>query len=424
MKEDYLHYLWKFRLINQSNLETSGGEPLEIIHPGVHNSDSGPDFQNARIRIGSTIWAGSVEIHIRGSDWFAHNHSTDPAYENVILHVVWEHDQSVQTAYGQLLPTLELKGRCDVSRFKILEQWQENSLSIPCGYHLSGIEPIIVQNCLEQQLLNRLKKKVKALQSLFVKLGGNWEELFYHLLLKNFGLRINTEAFSELALRLPYRILRKHRHNLLEIESLLFGTAGIIPASAKDPYIQHLQGSFDALAKKWNLHSMHPHQWRFMRTRPMNFPTLRIAQVASLISKYEGLFSTFIQLDSTEILIQKLHFSPSEYWKHHYRFGDQGLSKSKQSGNVLAQNIIINTIVPMLFLYGKETLKEHYCSHALHLLETTAGESNSVTRRWKACGLAPQSAFESQAMIELYQHACLEKKCLTCNIGIHLLRNS
>lgn len=422
MQEEFLWHIWKFRLFDASNLSTVSGEKLQIIKTGEHNTDSGPDFFNARIKIGNTEWAGNVEIHFRASDWHKHNHNTDKSYNNIILHVVYEADEKIFRKNGEEIPTLQLKDLIPKSIYGKYLQFKSSKDWIPCEKQISFVDKFTINNWLDRLLVERLERKSKAITNSLKQNKNNWEETFYHVLARNFGQKINSEPFEMLAKTLPISVLAKHKNNLFQIESLLFGVAGMLDGQFKDKYPKRLQKEYHFLKSKFKINTLDFSLWKFMRLHPPNFPTIRISQFANLIYKSSHLFSKILEASSLKQMIFLLKTESSEYWQTHYRFDKPAPKRIKKLGSDSIKTIIINTIVPFLFVYGKEKGEEKYCEKALEFLEKLEPEKNSIITKWKSIGISAQSSYETQALLQLKNEYCSNKRCLQCAIGNVLLK--
>ncbi|MCW3103023.1 MAG: hypothetical protein JWO09_1463 [Bacteroidetes bacterium] len=424
MTEEFLHHIWKFRLFDQLELVTTNNEKIEIVKAGEHNFDAGPDFFNARIKVGETLWAGNVEVHINASDWKKHNHQRDKAYDNIILHVVNNADEKLFRSSGEEIPTVEIKHRVsgrlydNYRYFKTAPDW------IPCAKQISGVPPLIVNNTIDKLLLERLARKSQAVISSLELNNNNWEETFYQLLARNFGFKTNAEPFALLAKSLPSTVLAKHKNSLLQVEALLFGQAGMLDEHLADKYAITLQNEYVFLRQKFRLQPIERHLWKFLRLRPLNFPSIRIAQFASLVFNSSHLFSKMLEAASLAELRPLLDVSVSEYWETHYTFGRQTAKRPKRLGDDGVNNILINTIVPFLFVYGKQKADERYVDRALLFLEGIPGEHNAVTAAWEELGLPVKNAYFTQSLLQLKTEYCNQKKCLSCSIGTYLIKNS
>jgi hypothetical protein len=423
MTEEFLHHIWKFRLFDQSELRTTNGDLIEIRHPGEHNFDSGPDFFNGRIKMNGTLWAGNIEVHINAGDWNKHFHQEDKAYDNIILHVVHKADKVLYRSSGEEIPTLEIKDRIaprlyyNYLDFKLSKDW------IPCAKQIAAVPGLIFNNTIDRMVPERLEKKsLMILQSLRLN-NNNWEETFYRQLARNFGFKTNAEPFELLAKSLPLVILGRHRSSLLQIEALLFGQAGMLEEHLCDKYSLQLQNEYAFLKKKWKLQPIEKHLWKFLRLRPVNFPVIRIAQFAALIHRSNNLFSRTLEIETAEELAELLDVKASAYWEEHFMFDRSSSRREKNLGREAVNNILINTVVPFLFVYGKQKGEEAYCDRALRLLEQTNGEDNAVIRGWKQQKVPAENAYTTQALLQLKSGHCDKKQCLSCPIGNYLIKN-
>ncbi len=424
MTEEFLHHIWKFRLFNQLELTTANAEPVEIIKVGEHNFDAGPDFFNAKIKVGTTVWAGNVEIHINASDWQKHHHQIDKAYDNIVLHVVYNADKPINRTSGELVPTIEIKNRLDTKLFQNYLNFKSSNDWIPCEKRIGTVPHLIVNSTLDRLLLERLERKSKLIMDSLALNNNNWEETFYQLLARNFGFKTNSEPFELLAKSLPSIVLAKHKSSLLQIEALLFGQAGFLDEHYKDKYVQQLQNEYAFLKKKFKLQSIDKHLWKFLRMRPYNFPTIRLAQFANLVYNSSNLFSKIISSEKYNELNTLMNTDVSVYWQTHYTFDKVSTQRTKHLGEDACNNIIINTIVPFLFVYGKQKDEEKYVERSLAFLEATKGETNAVINKWKALNISAKTAYSTQSLLQLKNEYCTHKKCLNCSIGNYLIKNS
>ncbi len=422
MEESFLHFIWKFQYLNNRDVETHAGQKIIVLHPGYHNNDAGPDFSNAKIKIGEIVWNGNVEIHINAKDWNRHNHQHDKAYGNVILHVVWKNDISICRKDKSIIPALELKNIVDeqlvLNYYKLFEPGND----ILCSRFLPDVKPITSYSMLDKTLAQRLEAKSEKIFREIALTGNDWEEIAWRMLCSNFGFKTNSLPFFELGKSLPLKILKKEAPNLKTIEALLFGQAGFLEEDLNDPYFAELKNEYQFKQKKYNLdRRLDKHQWKFLRLRPANFPTIRIAQMAALISSQANLFSFFMDYNSIPKLKNELTVEQSVYWIKHYNFGKEFKSQAGRLGVSSIENILINTVAPLLFAYGIHKDQEELKEKSMELLASIKPESNSITKKWKASGLAIKTAFDSQASIELYNAYCLRKRCLNCAIGTEII---
>ena len=422
--EDFLHYIWKFRLFERSDLKTNNGEELEIYSAGMHNSDSGPDFQNARIRIGDTTWAGNVEVHLSSSDWKKHGHTTDNAYENVILHVVYRDDLPLVLPNGRNVPTLELQNRIPDELYNRYHKLIFGSQTvIPCEASIGSVDRLTLYNWLTRVLVERMEKKSAAVISALDLNRGDWEETFYQFLAANFGFKTNALPFELLAKSLPQNILAKHKNNAIQIEALVFGQAGFLAKEFADEYPQKLKTEYEFLQKKYKLAPVENHLWKFMRLRPANFPTIRLAQFAALILRSNHLFSKILEIKDVKAL-QNLftEIKVNPYWENHYRFDSESAPAARNLGPESVNILLLNTLALFLFSYGKHNQIQHYINRSLALLEILPHETNKIVSDFTNLGVKIKTAFESQALLELKNNYCNYKKCLQCGVGNKILK--
>ena len=419
MKEEFLHFIWEHRLFDRTDLKTVDGEKLEIISTGQPNSNSGPDFFNARIRIGETTWAGNIEIHQKSSHWYQHRHETDAAYDNVILHVVELHDKPV-LIHDHQIPVVEIKYPPAI--LENFEQLLKSKRWIACEDRLPEVDPFVLRFWFSSLMIERLQAKTSSILELLQQNKNNWNETFYQLLARNFGMKINALPFELLAKSLPLSILSKHKNDLFQIEALLFGQSGLLNETLLgDDYYLALRNEYSFLYKKYGLSGIEAHLWKFMRLRPVNFPTIRIAQLAMLIHRSSALFSHILESETLEELKNLFDVATSEYWETHYRFNKTSGKLKKTFGETAFHNLVINTIVPMLFVYGDQHLDQAMKDRALRLLESLPPESNQIIKKWNELGIDSQSAFETQALIQLKNCYCELKKCLHCQLGAKII---
>ncbi len=419
MKESILHYIWQHKLFTPHSLLTTEGEKVEIIDVGKINTDAGPDFFNAKIKIGDTIWAGNVEIHTRASDWKIHNHQADQAYDSVILHVVKFADTEILRKNGTKIPQIELIYPHNIE--ENYEQLISEQKWIPCEDKISKVPNIFIQSWKTTLLTERLEQKMKAISQLLDNNNQHWEEAFYITLARSFGFGTNSQAFEALAKSLPLSALGKHKNNLFQIEALLFGQSGLLVDQISDEYCLQLKKEFEFMKAKFNLQPLKSEFWKLLRLRPDNFPHIRIAQFAGLIHSSSKMFSRIVEQPEIKYLNELFNCEPSEYWKTHYTFGNQSLEKTKKLGKTSINSILINTVIPFLFCYASQKGIQELKDKALQLLEFLPAEQNSVIAGWKQLGLNAETAFDSQALLQLKKYYCDDKKCLRCRIGHKVL---
>lgn len=429
MHEAFLYFLWQFQYFTKVALTTTDGESLQVLHPGFRNPNSGPDFTNARLLINDVEWVGTVEMHHRTSDWLAHQHQHDRAYDNVILHVVWQDDRQttgrrVDRANGTPLPTLAL---CSLTDAALLDRYgalTESPDVIPCAGQFREVTPLRITSMLDKAMLQRLERKAQDVHQVVEQTGGDWEETAYQLLAVNMGFKINAEPMQQLSRAVPLKAILKHRNALLQVEAMLFGTAGLLVTDEPDDYTTTLEREYRFLATKYTLadKEVAPHAWKWGRLRPANFPTLRLAQLARLLTHHASLFSLFVGTNDVDLLLKGFQIQPSTYWQTHYRFGKAAEKTTSTLGQSSASTLIINTVVPLLAAYAHHRGQPAYLDRAIRLLEQLPPEKNRLIEDWNTLGLGIQTAFDSQAAIELYNEFCSVKKCLSCQIGASILK--
>jgi Protein of unknown function (DUF2851) len=427
MREDFLYFLWQSQYFDKTNLTTTQGEVIEVKSVGQINTDAGPDFTNARLWIDGVEWAGTVEMHLKSSDWHRHAHTNDRAYGNVILHVVWQDDQPITRPDATPLPTLELSSRTDILLLQKYQSLTQQQANIACGEQFEAVPVLTKISMLDRVLTKRLERKSEFVQDLHHRNHNDWEETAYQLLAHTLGFKINAEPFLRLAEALPFKILQKHRDNLTQIEAMLLGQAGFLEdIENPDDYTATLLREYRFLSVKYDLKTkqLARHEWKFLRLRPANFPTLRLAQFAALLHQYQSLFSWFTNEIEVSVAVKKLRIKTSDYWHTHYQLGVGSDTKVPSLGRGSAEGIIINTVVPLLVAYAKHKDNDVFLGQALRLIEGLPAEHNHITDEWEQLGLKIKTAYDSQAVIELYNNFCTLKKCLNCTIGAFLLKNT
>lgn len=424
MKEELLHYIWRFQAYQSTSLCTTQQESLQIIKPGFYNTDAGPDFRESEIILGTTRWYGHVEIHLRSSDWIKHGHTEDLAYQNVILHVVLEEDEPILRANGTRIPCLELQTRIRPELLHTYRKLYQKPSTIPCAGMLPRVPELTRRLWLDRLQIERLEARAQRTLQCLEENTGDWETTFYQLLGRGLGLRVNQEAFQELTRRTPLAILRRHRDQLFQLEALLFGQAGLLPTDGEDSYPLELRKEYLFLQKKYQLTPMTGQEWKFSRMRPAGFPTIRIAQLAMLLHRTDHLFSRMVVVERVSDIYHILAVKVSNYWATHYRFGKLTTFAEKRLGKQAIDQIIINIIVPFLFAYGQVRASEKHRERAGQLLEQVAAEGNHILRAWKKLGMEAGHAGDSQALLQLRKEYCDAHRCLECGIGTWLLRQS
>lgn len=421
LSEDFLQFVWEHKLYNNKNLKTIDGSILEIIHPGKRNIDAGPDFFNARIKTGNTIWAGNIEIHRKASYWIKHNHHNNKDYDNVILHIVEENDKDIKRSNGNSIPTLIIKYPEHIrDNYKDL---QEATTWIACEKHFHRVNPIQLQLGFNRLLIERLENKTNEIISRLVQNNNDWNETFYQMMARMFGFKVNAVPFELLAKALPMGVLAKHKNSLFQLEALLYGCSGLLNEKLiGDEYFLKLRDEFSFLYKKYKLRPVEAHLWKFLRLRPNNFPTIRISQFAALIFHSNGLFSKIIEANNINTLTQLFKINASDYWNQHYNFNKPSKqTKPKELGSTAANLLIINLVIPFLFVYGEKQNNQNLKNRALDFLEQVPAEKNTIIHKWSELGVKARSAFDTQALLQLKNCYCEPKKCLNCHIGAKLV---
>jgi hypothetical protein len=419
MNEDILHFLWKYKHTNLNGLKTTDGQVIEVIDPGDHNFDSGPDFFNAKVKIGDTLWAGNVEIHCKSSDWNLHGHTSNPFYDTIILHVVSINDSQILNSKGQAIATLVVPYPSELEWE--LQQLVGSGKWIPCAGNISRIQDFPFRMWLNSLTVERLEQKAAIINNLSVANHELWEEVFYQSVARSFGLKINALPFELLAKSIPLKLLGKIKGNLFQIEALLFGQAGLLAKQSVDEYFNKLTKEYQYIQQKHQLQPIPSHLWKFMRLRPMAFPTIRIAQFAMLIHQSTSLFSKAIEASSLKDYEQMFCVGVSEYWQTHYTIGKPSTKNSKKLGKDTLTNIVLNSVVPTLFAYGKARNNQTLIDKSLAILEELPPERNAIVKGFEKISITADNSFTSQSLIQLKTNYCDRRKCLFCYVGTNIL---
>lgn len=417
--EQLLHYVWKHKLFPLKPLRTTDGMELEVIDTGLWNTDSGPDFFNAKIKINGVLWVGNIEIHTKASDWKAHHHTGNADYDNVILHIASEIDYEPCRSNGEKIPQMELHYPA-----YLLEGYNEliRTVHYPACYKIiSSLPKILLHSWLNTLQIERFEEKTGRISRLLDKYNNNWEDVFFITLARNFGFGTNSDAFELWAQTIPLRAVDKHRDNLFQIEAIFFGQSGLLD-SVYDDYTDKLLKEYTYLKHKFGFTTSENCRWKLLRMRPGNFPHIRIAQLAKLYHTSQGLLSKILEAETIEELRQMLQTDTSEYWRTHYNFGGTSACSNKSLSQSSINLLIINTVIPFLYAYGKHRGINRLTTHASEMLEALKPENNFITRMWKECGLEAAHAGDSQALIQLKKNYCDPKKCLYCRIGFEYLK--
>lgn len=419
--EELLHYVWRHKIFPLSELRTVGGQVVEVIDPGLPNTNAGPDFFNAKVKIDDTLWVGNVELHTRSSEWVAHGHQKDRAYDNVVLHVVGEANCEVFRTDGQPVPQLLLPVPSYVRERYAELRTQEIA---PRCYPIPGTLPkLTVNSWLSALQVERFEQKARLIKERLMRLNNHWEDAFFVTLARNFGFGINGDAFEAWASRLPLRAVDKHRDNLLQVEAFFFGTAGLLEEEEGDEHYLKMQKEYRYLSHKFSLPDPLPvERWRFLRLRPGNFPHVRLAQLAYLYHKQESLFSRVMDCETAAEAEKLFATKTSAYWETHFNFKKTSPPMPKKVGDRALNLILINTVVPFLYAYGLHRNNPALCERATRILESLKAESNHITRLWAGAGLHVVCAADSQALIQLQHEYCDKRDCLRCRFGYEYLR--
>lgn len=423
MKEDFLHYIWKFKKFDSLNLKSVQGELITILKTGDYLELAGPDFFNAHIEIGNQKWAGNVEIHLKSSDWYLHNHEKDPAYKNVILHVVWENDTAIFRENNTEIPVLVLKDY--VSR-EIIENYKalvSPKTWIFCERQLKDMDRFVFKNWQERLFFERLERKSKFIAQLLEETNQDWEAVLFCLLAKNFGLNTNGNSFLQISMAIPFSVIRKESFEIENLEALLFGTAGLLEVEKEDVYYKDLKFRYFYLLHKYQIEKTYTEPLQFFKLRPDNFPTIRLSQLAALYHKHQNLFSKIIDLKSVDAVYRLLGVSASSYWQNHYQFDKESPKKSKTLSKSFIDLLIINTIIPLQFTYSN-IMGESISEDLIDFMNEVASEKNVIIDKFNSFGIQSKTAFESQTLLELKNEYCERKSCLKCAIGLELLKNT
>lgn len=429
IKENFLHYLWKHKVFVIHLLQTSNNEDLQILRSGEHNLNSGPDFINAQIRIDGQLWAGNVEIHIRSSDWYLHHHEKDVNYDNVILHVVWENDIDIYRKHNAIIPTLQLK---NIVSNKTIDQYQilfsKQLKWINCESLIHSVDKFTLDNWLEVLYFERLEQKSSLIYQLLQNSANDWETVLFRLLAKNFGLKVNGDAFLNLAKSLDFKIIRKEQGKLYRLEALLFGQAGLLQEEIEEPYYNKLKSEYRYLQAKYHLEPIFEGQFHFFRLRPNNFPTIRIAQFAMLYFLHKNLFIKILETNSLDKFYDLFETTTSSFWNRHYNFNSHSVKRLKKTSKPFIDLLLINTIIPIKFIYYKELGKIDEGS-IIKIPLLIKSENNNIIKRFENLFTAKENmnlkiknAFESQAFLQLKTSYCDKQRCLHCAVGNAILK--
>ena len=423
MKEEFLHFMWQYKLFDVNNLKSELNETIQIVKAGIRNTNAGPDFLNAQLKINDQLWVGNIEIHINSSDWYAHKHEQDKNYDAVILHIVWRHDCEVFMKNNKPMPTLQLKSLVNEDLLGNYHNLFSKKLRwIPCEKEIINVDSFLMGNWLERLYLERLENKSVLIKELLSRSNNDYEAVLFQLLAKNFGLKINGDAFLQLVQSFSFSTLRKVCFNEQELSALLFGQAGFLEKDVENEYFIQLKKEYNYLKHKHNLEPIANNLFQFFRMRPTNFPTIRIAQLVALFHKHQNLFSKLMQLSKIEDFYKLFSVEVNDFWKEHYTFETESKKTLKKLTKSFVDLLLINTIIPLQFVYKQSKGGEVNEEDFFKLIKQIKPEKNSIIDKFSELKIGVNNAFDSQALLELKNNYCAEKHCLQCAIGNHLLR--
>ncbi|WP_264549091.1 DUF2851 family protein [Flavobacterium sp. N2820] len=422
MKEDFLHHVWQHKKFAVTQLQTTTGESIQILNSGQYLQQTGPDFFNAQLIIGNQKWAGNIEIHLKSSDWYLHNHEKDTNYDSVILHVVWEYDIPIFRKNNTEVPTLELKKYVELTDLHKYQSLTTQKAWIYCENDISKVNDFILRNWQERLYFERLERKATEIKQLLQVSNNDWEAILFCLLAKNFGLNTNGILFQNMAKSIPFSVIRKESFAIENLEALFFGQANMLEANFQDNYTNKLQQDYNYLIKKYKITKNVFDKVEFFKHRPDNFPTIRLAQLAALYFKEHNLFSKIISFNVISELYDLFKVEVSNYWETHYNFDKTSVLKKKKMTNSFIDLILINTILPIRFAY-EQSIQKQSSTEIIELIEAIQPEKNIIVDRFATIGIIAENAFQTQSLLQLKKEYCDHKKCLQCAIGIHLLKN-
>jgi hypothetical protein len=422
MKEDFLHHLWQFKKFDIANLKTTTGESIQILNSGQYLQLTGPDFFNAQLIIGNQKWAGNIEIHLKSSDWYLHNHEKDANYDSVILHVVWEHDSPIFRKNNTEVPTLELKKYVALTELHKYQSLITQKSWIYCENDISKVDDFVFKNWQERLYFERLERKSTEIRQLLLDSNNDWEAVLFCMLAKNFGLNTNGVLFQNMAKSIPFSVIRKESFAVENLEALFFGQANMLETTFQDSYAKKLQQDYNYLIHKYKITKSVFGKVEFFKHRPDNFPTIRLAQLAALYHNEHNLFSKIMNCSTTFQIYDLFKVEVNNYWETHYNFDKISVLKKKKMSHSFIDLILINTIIPVRFAY-EQSLQKESSQEIIDLIEAIQPEKNIVIDKFSAIGVVAKNAFETQSLLQLKKEYCEAKKCLQCAVGVHLLKN-
>ena len=422
--EQLLHYCWKHKIFPLHQLTTTDGKEIEVLNPGLHNTDAGPDFLDAKIKIDGVVWVGNVEIHMKTSDWFRHHHENNPAYQNIILHVVCEADDELRYPNGKAIPQLQMNIPDYIRRN--YNQLLRGDVTPACARIVNNLSLLQIHSWLSALQVERMEMRAQQITERRQQLEGNWEDTFFVTIARSFGFGKNGDAFEHWAQSIPMSAVGKHKDNLLQVEAIFFGQAGLLETSLEgNEYYTRLRNEYRYLRHKFGFSPINPAEWKFLRLRPQNFPHIRIAQLAMMYYQQRINLSRILNAQRVEDIMQLFDTHVSDYWKTHYTFDSPStLSREKHLSNASRQSLIINAVVPILFCYGRYKANEALAEKGITLLEQIPAENNFIIRNWTEAGIRPENAADTQALIQLYRNYCTRRDCLRCRFGYEYIRHT
>lgn len=428
--EKLLHYVWKHRLFPQVNLMTTDRQSVEVIDAGLHNNDAGPDFFNAKLKIGGVMWVGNVELHLKASQWYQHGHERDEAYDNVVMHVVTEADRDVFNSRNERLRQLVISIPQTVK--DNYETLLREDRYPRCYRIIPELDTLTVHSWMSALLTERMERKAVDIARRATEANDSWEDAYFQTLARNYGFGVNTDAFETWAKSFPIHNVDHHRDDLFQIEAFFFGQAGMLSPgfiperyreqADKDPYLSRLRMEYRFLKNKFRMEPIDHNQWKLLRLRPQNFPQIRMSQLVTLFYNRKSNLSRLLDCKTVAEMTELFATQVTDYWQTHYTFGVESERSEKHMSKSSIQLLILNTAVPMLFAYGKYKHSEEYVNRAISILEELKAEDNNIVRMWKECGLSVSNASDSQALLQLKREYCDKKECLRCRVGYRFLK--
>ncbi len=424
MQENFLHFVWRTGRFEQQQLRTTAGHSISLFRRGIYDGHAGPDFTNAHLRIGDTVWHGHIEMHVFASEWYQHKHQDDPNYDGTVLHVVWEEDQPVFRRDSTRLPCLELKRLIHPSLLGQYQRLIQDGNGIPCKFRLSEIPELVKSSMLDRVLIERLEHKADRIHHLLGQQDGDWEQTTFITLAHGLGIPVNAEPMEQLARQIPLRILQRYRHNPQQIEAMIFGMSGLLNDNTNEGYPQQLREEYQFILQKHNLTALSASRWKYLRMRPISFPDLRLARLAGLVVHHENWLANILYAANAREWMNSLEVGLHPYWTTHYRLGNTSPPRAKTLGKDMAHTLVINVMIPILYAYGRTRGESTWQEKALELLSTLRSERNAITKIWAQYGMKLESAADSQALLELKQAYCIKRRCLHCALGCHLIKKA